>query len=101
LTTADIDGDGVQDILTGRRRFAHLDSYNDPDGRGEGLLYAFRTVRNRRAPGGAEFVPELIHNKSGVGSYLQAVDLNTDGSVDVLTATATGTFVFWGSKGRR
>jgi hypothetical protein len=101
LTTADVDGDGIEDIITGRRMFAHLDSYNDPDPRGDAVLYVFRTVRNRRAPGGAEFVPELIHNRSGVGSQLQTADLNKDGAVEILTATDRGTFIFWGSRGRR
>ena len=35
LTSADVDGDGIQDIITGRRMFAHLDSFNDPDPRGD------------------------------------------------------------------
>jgi FG-GAP repeat protein len=52
-------------------------------------------VRNSKAPGGAEFVPELIHNKSGVGSSFDVVDLNKDGRPDVITATAFGTFVFF------
>lgn len=96
LTTADIDGDGIEDIITGKRMFAHLDTYTDPDSQGDAVLYAFRTVRNPQAPGGAEFVPELIHNRSGVGSQLQTADLNGDGAVDVLTATDRGTFIFWG-----
>jgi hypothetical protein len=97
LTTADIDGDGIDDIITGKRMFAHLDTYTDPDSQGDAVLYAFRTVRNPRAPGGAEFVPELIHNRSGVGSQLQTADLNGDGAVEVLTATDRGTFIFWGT----
>jgi hypothetical protein len=101
LTSADVDGDGIQDIITGRRMFAHLDSFNDPDPRGDAVLYVFRTVRNPRAPGGAEFVPELVHNRSGVGSQLQTADLNKDGAADILTATDRGTFIFWGTKGRR
>ena len=48
------------------------------------------------APGGAEFVPELIHNRSGVGSDVLAVDLNQDGAMDVVTTTDRGTFIFWG-----
>jgi hypothetical protein len=60
------------------------------------VLYWFRTVRNPRAPGGAEFVPELIHNKSGVGSHVTAVDLNGDRRVDIVTSTNRGTFIFWG-----
>jgi hypothetical protein len=96
LTTADIDGDGIEDIITGKRMFAHLDTYTDPDSQGDAVLYVFRTVRNPQAPGGAEWIPELIHNRSGVGSQLQTADLNGDGAVDVLTATDRGTFIFWG-----
>ncbi len=98
LTTADIDGDGVEDIITGKRMFAHLDTYTDPDSQGDPVLYVFRTVRNPNAPGGAEFVPELVHNRSGVGSQLQTADLNGDGAVDILTATDRGTFIFWGTR---
>ena len=60
----------------------------------DGILY--KTVRNPKAPGGAEFVPELVHNHSGVGSDALAVDLNRDGGMDIVTATKTGTFIFWG-----
>ena len=41
----------------------------------------------------------MIHNKSGVGSHLTAVDLNGDGLVDIVTSTNRGTFIFWGSAG--
>jgi hypothetical protein len=51
---------------------------------------------NKNAPGGAEFVPELIHNRSGAGSDLLAVDLNKDGVEDIVTSTDRGTFIFWG-----
>ncbi len=41
-------------------------------------------------------MPELIHNRSGVGSTVLAVDLNKDGAMEVLTTTNRGTFIFWG-----
>jgi len=94
VTFADLDGDGVPDIITGKRVFSHLESYLDPDPYGPAVLYWYRTVRNPKAEGGAEFVPELIHNRSGVGSHLQAVDLNHDGAIDIITSTNRGTFVF-------
>jgi len=94
-TVADIDGDGIPDFIAGKRVYAHNESYNDPDPYGDAVLYWFRTVRNPKAPGGAEFVPEMIHNRSGVGSTVTAVDLNQDGAVDVITSTNRGTFIFW------
>jgi hypothetical protein len=95
-TAADIDGDGIPDFITGKRYWSHLDSYTDPDPYGPPVLYWFRTVRNPKAPGGAEFVPELIHNRSGVGSQFTVIDLNKDGRVDIITSTNRGTFIFWG-----
>jgi hypothetical protein len=101
MTTADTDGDGIQDIIAGKRLFSHLDSYTDPDPHGDAVLYVFRTVRDKRSPGGVAFVPQLVHNRSGVGSMVQTADVNADGAVDILTATNRGTFIFWGaSKGR-
>jgi hypothetical protein len=51
-------------------------------------------VRNPKAPGGAEFVPELVHNRSGVGSTFEVADLNKDGRPDIAVAGAYGTHVF-------
>jgi hypothetical protein len=95
-TFADVDGDGILDFITGKRLHAHLDSFQDPDPMGPPVLYAFRTVRNPKASGGAEFKAEMIHNRSGVGSTVLGVDLNKDGRMDVVTSTDRGTFIFWG-----
>jgi hypothetical protein len=96
-TCADIDGDGVQDFLVGKRLFAHQESYLDADGgNGTPVLYVFYARRNARAPGGAEMVPELIHNQSGAGSQILAMDVNKDGIVDVVTSTVQGAYLFYG-----
>ena len=60
------------------------------------VLYVYRTVRNKQAPGGAEFVPELVHNQSGAGSQVLAVDLNKDGVMDLVTSGELGAFAFLG-----
>jgi hypothetical protein len=98
-TFADIDKDGVMDYIVGKRFFTHLDNMNDPDSYGPPVLYWYRTVRNKNAPGGAQFVPQLIHNRSGAGSQITAIDLNKDGAVDLITSTNRGTFIFW-NKGK-
>jgi 3-keto-disaccharide hydrolase/FG-GAP-like repeat len=94
-TYADIDGDGIPDFITGKRFWSHLDTWLDPDPHGAPVLYVYRTVRNPKAPGGAEFVPELIHNRSGIGSHAAVVDLNKDGAPEIIVSTKRGTFVFW------
>ena len=91
----DIDGDGITDFVVGKRYWSHRDTYLDPDPYGPAVLYWYKTVRNPKAPGGAEFVPELIHNRSGTGSDVFPVDLDKDGRLDVVTATRFGTFIFW------
>lgn len=92
---ADIDGDGIPDFITGKRYFSHLDTFLDPDPYGPPVTYVYKTVRDPKAPGGARFVPELVHNRSGVGSDVLATDLNKDGAVDIVTATNRGVFIYW------
>ena len=64
---ADMNGDKIPDFIVGKRYWSHLENYNGPDPYGPAVIYIYRTVRNPKAPGGAEFVPELVHNRSGVG----------------------------------
>lgn len=91
---ADVDGDKIPDLVVGKRYFSHHESYTDPDAYGPSVVYLYRTVRNPKAPGGAEFVPELIHNRSGVGSHFAIADVNKDGMPDILTSGVRGTFVY-------
>jgi len=90
-----MDGDGVPDLIAGKRVYSHLESHLDPDPYGPAVLYWYRTVRNPKAEGGAEFVPELIHNRSGVGSQFVVTDLNRDGTPDVVISDVKCTFIFW------
>jgi hypothetical protein len=91
---SDMTGDGIPDFVAGKRHWAHLDIYGAPDLNGPAVLYVYRTVRNPKVPGGAEFVPELVHNRSGVGSQFTLADVNKDGATDIVTATNRGVFVF-------
>jgi hypothetical protein len=93
---ADMNGDGIPDFVIGKRFFSHNESYTDPDPWGAPVLYIYRTVRNKQAAGGAEFVPELVHNQSGAGSQVLAVDLNKDGVMDIVTSGELGAFAFLG-----
>jgi hypothetical protein len=94
-TCADMDGDRIPDFVVGKRYYSHQESTTDPDPYGAPVLYSYRTVRNKAASGGAEFVPELIHNASGAGSQIVAQDLNKDGINDVVTSGELGAFIFF------
>ena len=100
-TFADVNADGIPDFIVGKRYFSHLDTNIDPYPRGAPVLYWYETVRNPKARGGAEFVPHLIDNHSGVGSDALAVDLNKDGAMDIVTATRFGTFIYWGEGSKK
>jgi hypothetical protein len=91
---ADMDGNGIPDMITGKRSMSHF-GYTDPDPFGPAVLYVYRAFRKASAAGGAEFVPELIHNRSGVGSHFVVADLNGDGMPDIVTAAIHGTFIFF------
>ncbi len=97
---SDIDGDGVMDFVTGKRAWSHRDSYTDPDPHGPALVVWYRGRRDAKAPGGVSFTPEVIHNRSGVGSLFKVQDVNGDGAPDVITSTNRGTFLFLNSRKR-
>ena len=96
-TSADMTGDGIPDYIVGKRYMSHF-GYTDPDPYAAPVLYIYRTVRNPSAPGGAEFVPELVHNRSGAGSHVVAMDIDKDGATDIVTSSTHGTYVFWGTR---
>jgi len=81
----DIDGDGLKDIVTGKRWHAHYGK--DPGNNQEPVLYWFKCVRSRD---GVEFVPYQIDNHSGVGVDVLVEDLNGDQRLDVVTASKIG-----------
>jgi putative membrane-bound dehydrogenase-like protein len=87
LELADIDCDGVKDIITGKRFWAH--QTHDPGSLEPVVSYWFKTIRE---DGRVRFEPHLIDNGSGVGTQVVATDLNGDNALDIVVGNKKGTF---------
>lgn len=85
----DMDGDGVLDIVTGKRHWAH--GGHDPDGNLPAVSYWFKTVRGD--DGTVSFIPYQIDDNSGVGTMVAVGDINGDELIDVIVGNKLGTFV--------
>ncbi|KAA5539716.1 c-type cytochrome [Roseiconus nitratireducens] len=81
----DVDGDGLKDIVTGKRWMAH--GGHDPGGLQSPVLYWFRCTRSGQ---GVEFVPYKVHDDSGVGVDITLADLNGDAKLDVVSCSKNG-----------
>ncbi len=90
LHLADINGDGIKDLVTGKRYFAH--NGKDPGGKDPAVLYWFELRRGGK--GKVEFIPHKIDDDSGIGTQFEVVDMNGDGRLDIVTSNKKGVHVF-------
>jgi hypothetical protein len=87
VAMADVNGDGLPDIITGKRYYAHD---TDPGTTDAPILAWFEMQRSGAT---STFVRHDINSASGVGCNFTARDLNGDGKVDVFTSSKRGTFL--------
>ncbi|ODU00830.1 MAG: esterase [Planctomycetes bacterium SCN 63-9] len=90
LIAADINNDGLIDLVTGKRYWSHGKS--EPGSDRPANLYWFKASRS--ADGKTSFEPRLIDYQSGVGTQFQVLDYNGDGKLDVVTSNKQGVFLF-------
>jgi FG-GAP repeat len=90
LVATDVNGDGLTDLIAGKRYYAHPSNNADPGTTEPPLLVWFEL---ERAATGARFVPHVIHRDSGAGCNFIARDLTGDGKVDIFTTNKRGTFL--------
>ncbi len=89
MALADMDHDGIPDIVTGKRWWSH--SERSPGALDPAVLYWFKTDRHN---GKVRFIPYRIDVNSGVGTQVVVGDINGDNWDDVVVGNKKGTFVF-------
>jgi len=85
----DMDNDGLKDIITGKRWWAHGPG-GDAEPNAAAVIYWFKTVRGKE---GVDFVPHLIDDNSGVGTQVVVGKINKDSHPDVVVGNKRGVFV--------
>ncbi len=90
LALADINRDGLMDIVTGKRFWAHGPK-GDAEPNAPAVLYWFETSRKG---GKLDFISHQIDDNSGVGTQVTVGDLNGDKFPEIVVGNKKGAFVF-------
>ncbi|MBT3470839.1 MAG: VCBS repeat-containing protein, partial [Opitutae bacterium] len=88
IDLVDMNGDGLKDILTGKRFWAHGPT-KDFEPNAPAVIYWFQLTRTKQ---GVHYIPHLIDDNSGTGTQVAGTDINGDGHTDVVVGNKKGAF---------
>ncbi len=86
----DIDGDGMKDLVTGKRWWSH--GRSEPGSDWPAMIYWFKASKSK--DGMTKFTPTIIDTDSGIGTQFAVEDINGDKLPDVIVSNKKGVFVF-------
>ncbi len=85
----DIDGDGLKDLVTGKRFWSH--GRGEPGSDKAAMVYWFKAAKSK--DGTVTFTPMEIDNDAGIGTQFTVQDINGDGLLDVIVSNKKGVSV--------
>ena len=92
LHLVDINGDGLKDLVTGRRWWAHGPNGDDTPA---DPAYVYWFEARKSSDGMITFTPHMIDDDSGIGTQFEVADVNGDGLLDVVTSNKKGVRVIY------
>jgi hypothetical protein len=86
----------VKDLVTGKRWYSHGKS--EPGSSLPAYVYMLKGIKS--SEGIITFNPVVLDNDSGIGTQFTIIDINGDGTLDIITSNKKGTFLLEQSKGK-
>jgi hypothetical protein len=88
VALADMDGDGLLDIITGKTYWSH--HRQSPMWDAGAVVYWFKLVRG---VDGVDWIPYKVDDEAGIGRQISVVDVNSDGLPDIVVGGMKGAHV--------
>jgi hypothetical protein len=88
VNLADMDGDGLKDIITGKTYWSH--HRQSPMWDAGAVVYWFKLVRTKE---GVDWIPYKADGEAGIGRQVTIHDLNRDGLPDIVVGGMRGAHV--------
>ncbi len=88
LALADIDGDGLKDIVTGKTYWSH--HRKSPQWDAGAVVYWFKLARGKN---GVDWIPYKAAGETGIGRQVSVVDVNNDKLRDIVVGGMLGAHV--------